>query len=375
MTFAAEPAMPPLPEADLDHVLEWTAGVWPRLEGARLFVTGGTGFFGTWLLESLARAVDLLGTRIEACVLTRRPEAFSSQNPQLVNHPAIRLHAGDVRDFAFPSGRFTHLIHAAFPSGAPPADPDETVSLVVHGTERTLEFAERAGIKHMLFISSGAVYGRSNVGRLTQADRRAVANDRTAIGLGRDVDTNRRLAFGDARTAYATGKQIAEALCRVQSARTGMSLKIARCFAFVGPRLPLDAHFAIGNFIRDALSGGPIRIRGDGTTVRSYLYAADLALWLWTMLASDRTEQVFNVGSPEPVTTAELARVVAREVAPGVEIVQESRAQSRTIVDRYVPDVTSARICLDLVPRIRLADAIRRTAGWARTAAFAEVTP
>lgn len=351
--------MPPLPDADLQHVLERTPAVWERLRGARLFITGGTGFFGTWLLESLTRAADRQGIDLSAVVLTRSPESFFRRSPHLAGHRAIRLHPGDIRDFTFPDAEFSHVIHAAFPSGGPPADAGETTSLVVQGTERALAFAERARAAHFLFVSSGAVYGRQ------PADRAALSED--------DCPDDSR-GTADPRAAYGTGKRAAERLCLLQGERTGMTVQIARCFAFVGPQLPLDAHFAIGNFIRDALRGGPIRIRGDGTTVRSYLYAADLAIWLWTMIVSGKPGQICNVGSPEAITTGELARLVARELSPAATIEQDRLPEPAAAVDRYVPDVTRAATCLGLVPRIPLAEAIRRTASWARQAAsFSEV--
>lgn len=341
--------MPPLPPADLDHVLEWTLPVWERLRAARLFVTGGTGFFGSWLLESLAWAADRLNLDVEAVVLTRAPDAFARRSPHLAGHRAIRLHPGDVRDFKFPDGRFTHVIHAAFPSGGPPCPAHETVAIVVQGAERVLSFAEQSGAAHFLFTSSGAVYGRQ------PADLANIPE--TWHGAPDPLDP---------RSAYGESKRLAELLCALQAARTPVSVTIARCFAFVGPHLPLDAHFAIGNFIRDALRGGPVQVRGDGTTVRSYLYAADLAVWLWTILTHGESGRAYNVGSPHAVTIGELARVVVREIAPAATIHQERQPEPGRPVDRYVPDVTLAASSLRLAPRIALPDAVRRTAAWAR---------
>src|SRR3954451_14266534 len=93
--------------ADLDHILSHTRLLWDELRGARLFITGGTGFFGCWFLESFAHANDTLALDAEMVVLTRNPAGFETKAPHLAGHPAILLHEGDVRTFASPQGGFS----------------------------------------------------------------------------------------------------------------------------------------------------------------------------------------------------------------------------------------------------------------------------
>ena len=322
-----------LPARDLEHVLRATAPLWRELDGARLFITGGTGFFGMWLLETLLFARE----DAEVVVLTRNPAAFTAKAPHLAGR--VTLLEGDVRTFAFPGGEFPLVIHAAAEASATLNDerPMEMFDSIVGGTRHVLDFARQASTRRMLFVSSGAVYGRQPLDVLHVAEDYGGAPMTT-----------------DPRSAYGEGKRAAELLC----AMSGVETAIARCFAFVGPHLPLGRHFAIGNFIADALAGRTIEVRGDGTPLRSYLYAADLAIWLWTILVRGTPLRPYNVGSEEAVSVAEVARAVGKDVR-----IAGTPDPSKP-PERYVPSTKRAREELGLVQTVGLEDAIARTREW-----------
>jgi len=341
--------VPPLARTDLDHVLDHTRDLWDEVRGKRLFLTGGTGFVGCWLLESFAWANDKLGLNSSALVLTRNFEAFKEKAPHLANHPAIAFHPGDVRTFDFPGGEFAFIIHGAAESSTNlnNEDPLAMFDVIVQGTRRVLDFAGLAGTKKMLFISSGAVYGKQPGNMTHVPEEYQGAPDTT-----------------DPASAYAEGKRAGELLCSLYARRTGLQAKIARCFAFVGPYLPLDIHFAVGNFIRDGLAGGPIRVKGDGTPYRSYLYAADLAIWLWTILLRGETCVPYNVGSEHALSIAELAAKVASIFPAPVEVQIAGKPLPGSIPERYVPSVRRAQRVLGLQQTFSLEQSMRATVLW-----------
>lgn len=337
--------------ADLDHILAHTTGLWEELRGQRVFITGGTGFFGCWLLESLAWVNNRLDLNATAVVLTRSVERFQRKAPHLASYPAIRFHIGDVRDFDFPEGRFSHVIHAATEANATlnAENPLLMLDTIVEGTRHTLEFARQSGAAKFLLTSSGAVYGRPRPDMTHVAEDYQGAPDPT-----------------QSRSAYGEGKRLAELLCAIYAQQLGLEAKIARCFAFVGPYLPLDSNFAVGSFIRDGIVGGPIHVNGDGTPYRSYLHAADLTIWLWTILFKGKSCFPYNVGSNEAVTVADLANLVAEQFAPRPRIEIEQRQVNGLASERYIPSIERVYREFGLHPTIGLAEAIQRTTDWFR---------
>jgi nucleoside-diphosphate-sugar epimerase len=335
---------------DLDYILSHTQPIWNELRDQSLFITGGTGFFGTWLLETLVWANEKLNLNMSFVVLTRDKNAFAKKAPHLINNKCIQFHLGDVRNFDFPTAKFSYVIHAATEASAKlnQENPKEMLDTILEGTRHVLKFAATIKPKKFLFVSSGAVYGKQ------PAEIECV--DETYSG--RPLLT--------AGSAYAFGKYIAEEECITHAKQHDYEMKIARCFAFVGPYLPLDIHFAIGNFIRDGLAKKTIHINGDGTPYRSYLYAADLIIWLLHILCRGDAGVAYNVGSDESISIAELAKLVAKCFEDSPEVVIAKAAEPGKLAERYVPSVQKVRKELGLTEKISLVNAIEKTIEWYR---------
>ncbi|NPV56722.1 MAG: NAD(P)-dependent oxidoreductase [Anaerolineae bacterium] len=336
----------PIAPQDLAHILEHTRPLWQELRGRSLFITGGTGFIGRWLLESFLHANQTLRLGARAVVLSRDPQKFLSAAPFFADQPTLTFIQGDVRAFDFPPGAFPYIIHAATESSVNPLDGDYRglFDTIVEGTRRTLQFAADRGGEKLLFTSSGAVYGRQPADMTHMPEDHPGAPDPTAPS-----------------SAYGEGKRAAELLCALAAANSPLQVKIARVYALVGAHMPLDIHFAMGNFVRDALKGGPVVVQSDGTPQRSFLYIADLAIWLWTMLFKGRSGRAYNAGSDQAISIADLAHTVSATRNPPAPVEIRGAPNPARPVERYVPDTRRAREELGLQVYIPLPEALART--------------
>lgn len=296
----------------------------------RILMTGGTGFFGKSILDYLKRHPGFLPD-VGWTILSRHPEAFVSRHADLLEGSRnIDFIAGDVRDFRF-SGCCDAVIHAATAAVTTLAD-DEMTSTIVDGTRHVIEVARECGVGKILFTSSGAVYGPRT---------EAVDEDAACCPV----------------TAYGKGKLEAERLL----AESGLDVRIARCFAFVGPYLDRNIHYAIGNFIRDCWTGRPIVIQGDGTPLRSYLYSDDLVEWLFAVLAKGVCGRPYNIGSDAGISILELAETVRDALGRTNEIVVCGKVDPAVRPSAYVPSVSRAMRELDVSVTVPLAEAVRRS--------------
>ena len=311
-----------------------------------LFLTGGTGFFGRALLRHWCQqsAQGLIVPQVT--LLTRSAESFRVNYPQFVGLNWLEIVSGDILEpSSFPEKRlFSHVLHAATDSTlGPQLTALERYQQIVDGTKNVLDYAVLTKAKRFLLTSSGGVYGPQ------PSDLAEIPEDFNQIPDPLLV-----------ANTYSIAKRAAEHLCALYQDSSNLEVIIARCFAFVGEDLPLEVHFAIGNFIRDALWSNQVTVKGDGTAIRSYLDQRDLAQWLLVMLEKGQTGKAYNLGSDQAVSIRQLAETVRDMVAPNKEVNVLSKPTS-IIRNRYVPDISKAKAELDLRISITLSEAIEHT--------------
>jgi nucleoside-diphosphate-sugar epimerase len=318
------------------------------IAGKTILVSGATGFFGMWMLALFAWLRKTRNVEFRVLAISRNPDAFHAKHPWIEGADWLQWITGDIQDFAFPEQTVDCIIHAATDtSAAAGRSPGLLLNSIVRGTERILACAKACQTKRVLLVSSGGAYGGQ------------------AVDMPQLLESSRTAPSTlDVGSAYGEGKRVMELLGAIHAHENPCEVVIARCFAFVGAGLPLDGHFAIGNFIRDALTQERIVIRGDGKGVRSYLYAADLAVWLIRLLTNGQNRAIYNVGSDEEVTIAELARQVIASLSPEKTVVIEGASNSPGAGNRYIPSIARARDDLNLDVWTALPLAIQNTALW-----------
>jgi len=324
------------------------------LAGASILITGATGWFGVWLLDALCAADDLLSLRLRIIAVSRDPGRFLSRFRGFAQDDRISWIEADVCDLAVSGTSFSHVIHGAADTTAGP-DPGTQRRLfdtLVDGTRRVIA-AAGTHCTSFLLLSSGAIYGPAKTSGHRFSESECGGPDPSLAG-----------------NCYAEGKRAAEQACALAAAE-GIPVRIARCFAFVGPHMPFDKHFAIGNFIADAVRGRPILVKSDGRPIRSYLYMSDLVGALLAILVAGEAGRPYNVGSDQGFTIEQVARLVDQIVGGSGVKIQGDRSDPR---DQYVPDTSRLASELGVPQTVGLESAIARTAAWYRAQPRAAVT-
>ena len=320
------------------------------IDGASLLVTGGTGFFGSWICEAIAYLNEVHHKNAKLYLVARNKEGFETRLAPFAKKPYIHFIRCDVRSMGEMPKDVNYVIHAAsnpdfrFHS----SNPIETMTTISEGTQAVLRAVDRVSdLRMFLNVSSSSVYS-------------------TQVEMNRPIPESfdGRPLSGLARYPFAEAKRYAEALCASGRSAARIPIVTVRPFTFLGAYQDIDAPWAINNFMRDALAKRPIRLLGDGQTVRSFMYGADLAAWLLVILLRAKSGQTYNIGCDTGYSLLEVARKVAVRVEPTPDVVTNASLTGSVPNSYLVPDTASAKRDFGLQAYTSLDLAIERTIAW-----------
>jgi len=329
-----------------------TAGqsaIYSKLGFQHIAVTGGTGFLGTWIAETVAALNDEHRLGITLDLFARNINDWTQQHPHLATRSDIRLRSQDVRS-PFELARNTnYVVHAAgIPNNRVHAsDPLRVQQTTLLGLNNTLDAATQLdSLTRFLNVSSCLVSGTPNrSGPLAETDYFP-------------------MPCGQLHTVYAEAKRAAENLAAIYRSQFRMPVSTIRPFTFAGPYQALDRPWALNNFLRDILTGSDVRIHGDGTARRSYLYGSDAAWWTLAALVNGVDGAVHNIGSPTPVTHLELVKLLKDRVSPNARVVLNTVQSKLGSQNDLFPDTTHTQKSLGVTQTCSLEQVIDKTWRW-----------
>jgi len=347
---------------DLRSIAERLSDVFPALEGKRVLITGGGGFLGYYLVQSLLHwnAAAEPAKPIQLTVWENFARGVPPWLEALAGTPELRVREHDVVAPP-PADEPPHhyVIHAA--GIASPTyyrrHPIETMDANVVGLRNLLDrcVSDAGALEGFLFFSSSEIYG--------DPAPDAIPTPETYRG---------NVSCTGPRACYDESKRYGETLCVNFARQHGLPITIARPFNNYGPGLKLTDRRVIPDFARDVLAGRDIVMLSDGAATRTFCYVADAVVGYYRVLLRGRPGEAYNVGVEAPeISMLDLAHRIAERAAalfayPG-RVVHRRSTDGDYLVDnpsRRCPVIEKARTELGYEPRVELDDGLERTLVW-----------
>lgn len=316
--------------ADLQEISDRTRLIHENFRDARILILGGTGFLGSWLIEAFLKIQSDSNLKCQILAPVRSPEKLSFLESNFLK---VVHHDFATDRFLVESGDFDYVFHALTPTTSGDFDP------ILGITERLFEDIQswRSQPK-FIHLSSGAIYPKSISSQGPVVEQNAI--------YSQDLGDYGKLKWEIERIVNDYTKQ---------GVVRGIN---PRLFAFAGPRLPLDAHFAVGNFMRQGLSGKDVVVSGNRNTVRSYLHPVDAITWLMKSSLIE-TLEILHIGSSVALSMNEIAEKISQIFNVGYRL--EPTEQLPSI---YYPSNNLTRDVLGMSQELDFESSINRWKSW-----------
>lgn len=325
-----------LPHSEIEEIIFHSDKFLSLTQNSRILITGGTGFIGKWLVSTLAKANKTYKLNIQISIITRDIAATKKIFPDGLT--GINLVEGDLtQSLEIPPQKFDYIFHGGVSSSSLTGNysSEQMHNLIVNGTNQLIEFSKKLNSPPtFIHLSSGAAKNFED----------------TALS------TN---SMTEMQKAYGFGKIQAEQMIQEATNKGILKGVNLRLFAFAGPYVPLDQHFAVGNFMNDALKGRPILITGNPDTQRSYLYPTDMITWIFRA-AYSRVGKITDIGSYNILTVRQIAKAISI-IGGGLEVdIKENNA----LKSAYFPNEQSTEKFTDGIQYVSFDETLDRWWRW-----------
>jgi dTDP-glucose 4,6-dehydratase len=326
---------------DIDSLL--TSGfTFQQFDAARLTILGGTGFVGRWLVQALNEYGSNFGFSPEITVITRNARSAQKLFPEKLGSRIKLIEF----DFAISTAQLEEsdfFINGATPSVKKTGieNSEAVFASSINAAHSIVQSAKKnQNNPKVVNLSSGIVYGPQ------------LLSERNRLETSITVESN-------SRSGYLSAKIAAEHIFS-EASDAGLVNSISpRLFAFAGPGIALDEHFAVGNFLRDGLQGKEIVVNGNPSTMRSYMYPTDLVTWILAALTNPKNLNV-NIGSEFPISMYDLAHLISESTSKkGVRVLGGDQ-----VANNYAPSTSAFRETFKVSQLVALSDGIERWIQW-----------
>ena len=330
--------------SEIEKIVRGLKGI--SFQGQRVLVTGGAGFLGSWICESL------INMQADVICLDNFASGLRSNIAHLMDSSRFHFIEHDISEPISFEDRLDLVIHMA--SRASPFEfehyPIEILKANTIGLMISLDIAKKHGAR-TLYTSTSETYGNPMV----------VPTPESYYGNVNSIGP---------RGCYDEAKRCGEAYVMAYKKQYSLDTRIARIFNTYGPRIRWDGIYAraVPRFIDQAVNGRPITIFGDGTQTRSFTYVTDQIEGLLRLAAVDEANgSVVNIGNDKETKIIDMARMVLNITGSASGITYHPLPEDDPM--RRRPDIARARDLLDWEPKVSLEEGLRNTVEWFRSRA------